>query len=133
MLLKVIVQSIPTYTMTYFRLPSELCDDIYGLMATFWWVFEIDKRTLHWLSWEKLCKPKALGGLGFNNLVLFNQALLTKKVWRMVDKPNSLVSKGLKGKYFPHCGILEANVLGHSSFLLKSLTRGREPIRMGTR
>lgn len=38
------------------------------------------KRNLHWLSWDKLCRLKVLGGLGFRNLVSSNQALLAKQV-----------------------------------------------------
>lgn len=66
-LLKVVVESIPICTIFCFRLPSCLCNDIHRLMARFIWGKNGEKRKLYWLSWDKMCRPKALGGLGFKN------------------------------------------------------------------
>lgn len=35
-------------------------------------------------------------------------ALLAKQIWRIMINPNLLVSKVVKGRYFPHTSILEA-------------------------
>ena len=40
---------------------------------------------------------KNADGLGFKDLEAFNKALLGKQVWRLLTKPNLLVSKVLKG------------------------------------
>ena len=52
---------------------------------------------MHWKSWDKLCVPKDNGGLGFKDLMDFNTAMLGKQLWRLIEKPNTLISRVLKG------------------------------------
>ena len=78
-LIKAVVQAIPPYTMNCFKLPLGLCDDIESMIRKFWWGQRGDRRKIHWVSWEVLCKPKAEGGMDFKNLALFNDALLAKQ------------------------------------------------------
>ncbi|XP_057809080.1 uncharacterized protein LOC131023552 [Salvia miltiorrhiza] len=77
-LIKSVIQSIPTYTMSCFRIPVGVCSDIERECARFWWGDTADARKLYWAKWSHLCQPKASGGLGFRQLIPFNQALLAK-------------------------------------------------------
>ena len=36
-LIKVVAQAIPTYTMSCFKLPDSLCDELKSLIRNFWW------------------------------------------------------------------------------------------------
>ena len=36
-LIKAIAQAIPTYTMSYFKIPDSLCDDLTSMIRNFWW------------------------------------------------------------------------------------------------
>ncbi len=77
-LIKVVAQSILTYTMSCFRLPDGLCNDLNNMFSNFWWGQHDKKNRAHWIRWSQLCLSKEDGGLGFRDLHMFNQALLAK-------------------------------------------------------
>ena len=49
-LIKAVVQAIPTYTMSYFKLPLGLCNDIESLIRKFWWRQRAERRKIHWMK-----------------------------------------------------------------------------------
>ena len=82
-LLKAVVQAIPTFAMSCFKLLVGLCDDIEMQIRKFWWSEHSGQRKIHWKSWETLCKLKPEGGMGLKDLVRFNEAILVKQAWRL--------------------------------------------------
>lgn len=78
MLIKFVIQAIPTYAMGCFKLPLSLCNEIKVLIRKFWWGQRGDKRKIHWVKWEEMTKSKLVGGMGFRDLALYNDSLLTK-------------------------------------------------------
>jgi len=61
-LLKAVVQAIPTYAMSVFQLPNSLCLELNRMMQNFWWGHMEKSSKIHWCNWEKLGKSKATGG-----------------------------------------------------------------------
>ena len=57
-LIKAVAQAIPTYTMSCFKIPDSLCDNLTSMIRNFWWGQKQDERKMAWLSWEKLCVAK---------------------------------------------------------------------------
>uniref|UniRef100_A0A803QNS7 Reverse transcriptase domain-containing protein n=1 Tax=Cannabis sativa TaxID=3483 RepID=A0A803QNS7_CANSA len=132
-LLKAVIQAIPTYVMSCFRLPKELIKDIHGMMARFWWGSSDSKNKIHWGKWDKICKPKDKGGMGFKNLEKFNQSLLAKQGWKIINNPHSLLARVLKACYYTNSNFLEAKIGGYGSFMWRSILWGRQIIDKGTR
>ncbi|EEE59033.1 hypothetical protein OsJ_10782 [Oryza sativa Japonica Group] len=114
-LIKSVAQAIPTYVLGLFRLPVSTCEAYTKLIRDFWWGDEENKRKIHWTAWDIITRPKGLGGLGFRDLKLFNQALLGKQAWRLIQFPGSLCARILKAKYFPNCELVDAVFPGDTS------------------
>lgn len=54
MLLKVVAQSIPTYTMSVFLLPKTLLCDINAMLQWYWWSYHEKEASIHWVKWKKM-------------------------------------------------------------------------------
>ncbi|KAK4402922.1 hypothetical protein Sango_1032900 [Sesamum angolense] len=76
-LIQSVVQAILSYVMSCFKLPRTLLQEFQTLAANFFW-HNGDRRRIHWLAWDKMCRSKLESGLGFRNLKAFNLALLAK-------------------------------------------------------
>lgn len=68
-------------------------DELNSLIANFWWGSSSNGKKLHRLSWRKLCASKFEGGIGFKSIGEFNQAMVEKQVWRIIQNPNSLLTR----------------------------------------
>lgn len=67
-MIKVVIQSIPSYVMSVFLLPTKLCDEIEMLMNKFWWLSNVENKGIRWMCWDRLCAPKKFGGMGFRTI-----------------------------------------------------------------
>lgn len=64
-LLKAVIQAIPTYAMSFFKIPNSILKEIESMYANFWWGSKDKGKKIHWKAWSFLQKSKAEGGLGF--------------------------------------------------------------------
>ncbi|XP_058742674.1 uncharacterized protein LOC131615213 [Vicia villosa] len=132
-LIKSVLQSIPTYIMSIFLLPSSLIDEIEKMSNSFWWGHTKDNSSIHWLSWDKLSMPKKFGGMGFKNLSAFNYSMLSKQAWSLMTKPNTLVSRLYKARYFPKCDFLNSEIGHNPSYVWRSIWSAKFVVRGGNK
>lgn len=66
-------------------------------------------------------------------MTCFNQALVAKQGWRIIQNPNSMVAKVLKAQYFKDTDFIKAKIGSNSSFIWKSILWGRQIINRGLR
>ncbi|XP_010468802.1 PREDICTED: uncharacterized protein LOC104748921 [Camelina sativa] len=90
-------------------------------------------RGLHWVAWDKVCKDKAEGGLGFRDLEIFNDALLAKQYWRLIQFPNSLFAQVFRSRYFRNKHPLMAKKLYSPSFGWRSFFLTKSLVEKGAR
>ncbi|XP_060961840.1 uncharacterized protein LOC133032039 [Cannabis sativa] len=109
-LLKTVIQSLPTHAMSVFLIPLGICEDIEKIMASFWWKTTSSKgRGITWMSWERMAKPKLeVVWVSESFMTLILQCLLNKVgdfcvnltlwwdnfVWRSVWAAQSVVRLG---------------------------------------
>ena len=131
-LIKTVAQAIPTYSMSMFKIPKRICDDINSVLAKYWWGQTWDEKKVHLIKWGKLCTPKDRGGIGFRDIHAFNLAMLVKQAWRLIQGGHTLFFKVYKTRYFPTCSFMEAGLGSNPSYVWRSLLEARELIREAT-
>ncbi|XP_013633297.1 uncharacterized protein LOC106436164 [Brassica napus] len=67
-----------------------------------------------------------MGGLGFRDIQAFNQALLGKIAWRLIKKPECLLSRIMTGKYCNSASFLTVKAASSLSHGWKGVLKGRD-------
>jgi len=107
-LIKAVVQAIPQYAMSIFRVPISICQTIEQKVANFWWRNGESKSGLHLKNRNAMKRRQDRGGMRFKDLLSFNKAMLGKQAWRIDQNSSSLWVQVLKGLYFPNGNIWSA-------------------------
>jgi len=90
-LIKIVVSTLPSYAMSSFLFPDDLCKKLDRAFKNFLWGFPKDKtRNLSLKSWNSMCLPKDQGGLGFRLIKDVNLSLISKLGWKLLSNHNSL-------------------------------------------
>lgn len=99
----------------------------------YWWEKGSKNRGIPWIAWKRLQYSKKEGGLGFRDLAKFNDALLAKQAWRMIQNPNSLFARLMKARYFKDDTVLDAKERAYQSYGWASMLTGLALIKKGSR
>lgn len=85
--------------MKAFLLPKSILTNIDRKMRNFFWGHNQDRRKLHTINWEKICAPKAKGGLGIIKSEHQNKVHFLYLIWRLNHSPNQPWTKVFINKY----------------------------------
>ncbi|KAL4310177.1 hypothetical protein GQ457_01G054770 [Hibiscus cannabinus] len=95
---KSVLSNLPVHYLALFQLPTSVAKELNGLISSFIWGSN-SGRSIHWIKWDVLCRPKDFGGLGLYDLKVKNRALLNKWLWRYGNEPNNLWRRVIDAKY----------------------------------
>ncbi|CAA7031134.1 unnamed protein product [Microthlaspi erraticum] len=128
-MLKSVLAAMPTYTMTCFKLPTSMYKRIQSTLTRFWWDGAQENRKMSWISWTKMIKSKRDGGLGLRDLQHFNDALLAKISWRILQNPTCLLARVLLNKYCHDKSFLDSVPPNSASHGWRGICIGKELLK----
>jgi hypothetical protein len=100
-LLKSVLQALPTYLFTALAAPKSGYSSHQELTTQLPMAWTPTYKKWALVGWDKLCKPKALGGLGIRDPGKLNQVMGAKMWWRWLKHPTELWAQIWKQKYAP--------------------------------
>ena len=84
-LVKSILQAMPTYLFSILVAPKSILKEIQCLQRNFLWGGWEAKAKFSLVSWEYVCTPKEQGGLGLRDPEVMTEIQGTKFWWRWVN------------------------------------------------
>ncbi|KAL0416752.1 UNVERIFIED_CONTAM: hypothetical protein Slati_3507100 [Sesamum latifolium] len=84
------------------------------------------------VTWGKVCRSKVDGGLDFRDLRAFNRAMLSRQLWQIIMRLDSLISWIFRYKYFPNSDMSSAKIATKASYTWRPLVEARDLIEAGS-
>ncbi|KAK4348291.1 hypothetical protein RND71_034630 [Anisodus tanguticus] len=126
-LIKSVLQGVESFWLSILPVPITVSDKIVSLCRKFLW------RSNHPLvSWSQCCLPKSEGGLGFRDMKAWNRALLTKCLWNIHQKNDTLWIKWISQKYLSRDTIWTWKGKSNDSPLIQRILNIRDQILTST-
>lgn len=90
-LIKSVLNSLPLYFLSLFKMPKLIAQKIVNIQRRFFWGESVGgKLSIPLIKWSSVELPKDLGGLGVGNIMYKNLILLFKWWWRFSKSDNTL-------------------------------------------
>ncbi|XP_023759766.1 uncharacterized protein LOC111908165 [Lactuca sativa] len=85
-----VLGNLPTYFLSLFLAPDGIIQTLEKLRRRFLWGASVDKKKIHWVSWDRVVAPKEMGGLWIGTIKSLNISLLMKWWWKLRTEPHHL-------------------------------------------
>lgn len=116
------------FQMGCFILPQQTINQLKATQRRYWWN-KNNGKGIYFISSSDVSIPKRWGGLGFKNLKYFNEALITKLAWRLVQEKGKNWTLILEARYFKQENILQNDLTDKDTEIWKIITKGIEWLR----
>jgi hypothetical protein len=84
-LLNSVLNSIPSFYLSSLKVPVVVLNRITRIQREFLWGGVKGGRSISWVKWKEVCKPKSQGGLGVRDVGKVNLSLLIKWRWKLLQ------------------------------------------------
>lgn len=98
-LTRVVLSSIPVYTMSTILLPQSTEAQLDKMSRSFLCGDSTTQKRQHLVAWDKICSQKSEGGLEIRKSQEMNKELVVTLSWRLLNDNTSLWARVLRSKY----------------------------------
>jgi hypothetical protein len=97
-LINSVLSSLPIFMLSFFKIPKGVLEKIDYFISRFFWQNDSQKKKYRLTKCIIVCQPKDQGGLGIQNLEIQKQCLLSKWLFKLINK-DGLCQTMLRNKY----------------------------------
>ncbi|CAH9090422.1 unnamed protein product, partial [Cuscuta europaea] len=115
-LIKSVIQGVHSFWLQVFPIPQAILDRVVSICRIFFWGCKFAR-----VAWADMCLPKEEGGLGIRHTKTWNKALLSKTLWDIHLKRDTLWVKWVHGVYLKGRCVWEFSPHTRDSQLTKKL------------
>lgn len=98
-LINSVLDPIPIYSLSFYKSLSKVLHEIRHTQSSILWSDCKNKKMVHWVNWNTVCKSREKGGLGVKDIEMMNLALLNKWKWRIMSEQEIVLSNILIIRY----------------------------------
>ena len=117
--------------MQCFQLPTKVTNQLDRINREFFWKKSDSERGLKLIAWDKVCRPKTLGGLGLRKTGAINKAFQGKLAWKVMTAEDNIWVRIMRAKYLKTHTFLACPPKATDSPVWKSSLKSRKLIRQG--
>jgi len=133
LMIKSVLNNLPLYYLSLFKVPRKVANDIIRLQRKFLWNGENEGRFSPLVKWEVVMKQKSARGLGVDDITVKNAALLFKWWWRFAIEEEPLWKRVVKSIHQEGNGLIPS-VSGYKCpgpwHTIKNLINDSHPMSM---